>query len=162
MNPIDRRTALKLTLAGAGSLALRPTAISAAAADVDAPFGAEFPNLDSLATGDWWKKSPGAVGKAKGKGQPAPPPMDVPRDQVVAFALYTVHRGVMKLTAQLYPLKPGEERVARLEVQRAGAWVELARAEVLYPGWDAHFRVEKWDSTRDVPYRVRHGAASRF
>jgi len=165
MDPIDRRTALKLTLAGAGSLALRPVALSAAAAaDPASPFGTEYPNLDALATGEWWRKAPAAPGKAKGKGQgqPPPPPMDVPRDQVVAFALYTVHRGVMKLTAQLYPLKPGEERIARLEVQRAGAWVELARSEVLYPGWDAHFRVEKWDSTRDVAYRVRHGAEARF
>src|SRR5687768_2327744 len=102
------------------------------------PFGDEFPNLDSLAVGEWWKK--GAPKKAPPKkAATPPPPMDAPRDQVVAFALYTVDHGVLKLTAQLYPLKPGEPREARLEVRRDGKWVELAKAPVEYPGWSAHF-----------------------
>ena len=125
-----------------------------------APYGTELPNLDSLATGKWWTKSAPAVGK--GNAQPPPPPMDVSRDQVVAFAMYTVHSGVMKMTAQLFPLKPGEPREARLEFMRNGAWVEIAKFEVLYPGWDAHFRVEKWNATIDVPYRVRHGEKAMF
>ena len=45
-----------------------------------APFGAEFPNLDGWATGTWWTKRP--------KQQPFS--LDVPRDDVIAFALYTV------------------------------------------------------------------------
>ena len=53
-------------------------------------------------------------------------------------------------------------REARLEVHRDGAWVEVAKAPVIYPGWDAHFRIEKWDATRDVPYRVRHGTEAMF
>jgi hypothetical protein len=86
----------------------------------------------------------------------------VPRDQVVGFALYTHERGVLKLSAQLYPLKPDEAREVRLELQRDGAWREVARAPVVYPGWNALFRLERWDATKDVPYRVRHGAAAVF
>ncbi len=162
MKSFNRRTAIKLTVAGAGALAIAPGALPAS--DAPQPFGAEFPNLDSLATGEWWTKGVTAPGQRRnqGQGQPPPPPMDVPRDQVVAFALYTAHGGVMKMTAQLYPLKPGEPREARLEVRRDGAWVEIAKAEVLYPGWDAHFRVEKWDATKDVHYRVRHGERAMF
>ena len=119
------------------------------------PFGTEFPNLDSLAVGEWWKKP-------APKGPNAPPPMDVPRDQVVAFALYTHERGVLKLTAQLYPLKPGEPREARLELLRDGSWTEAAKAPVVYPGWSAHFRIENWDNSRDVRYRVRHGELAAF
>jgi hypothetical protein len=126
-----------------------------APADSAQPFGAEFPNLDSLASGEWWRKP-------VPKGPNAPPAMDVPRDQVVAFALYTHDRRVLKLTAQLYPLKPGEPRVARLELQRGGEWIEAASAPVIYPGWSAHFRVEDWDATHDVPYRVRHGETALF
>ena len=33
---------------------------------------------------------------------------------------------------------------------------------MLYPGWSAHFRMEPWDNTRDVPYRVRHGEKAMF
>lgn len=119
------------------------------------PFGGEFPNLDSLAVGSWWKKPPP-------KGPNPPPPLDVPRDQVVAFALYTHQRGVLKLTAQLFPLKPGEPREARLELQRDGKWQEAARSPVLFPGWSAHFRIEGWDDTQEVPYRVMHGKAASF
>jgi hypothetical protein len=88
--------------------------------------------------------------------------LNVPRDQVVAFALYTHDAGVLKLSAQLYPLRPEEAREARLEIEQNGAWTELARAPVIYPGWSAHFRVERWDGTRTVRYRVRHGAAAMF
>ena len=119
------------------------------------PFGTEFPKLDSLATGEWWNAP-------TPKGPNPPPSMDVPRDQVVAFALYTHERGVLKLTAQLYPLKPDEAREVRLELERQGEWVEVARVPVTLPGWSAHFRIEQWDSTQSVPYRVRHGEAALF
>ena len=124
------------------------------------PFGQDFPALDSFAVGAWWEKKPPAKGK-KGAGSP-PPPMLVARDQVIAFALYTQQAGVLKLTAQLYPLYPEEAKVARLEVKRGDAWVEVAQAPVQFPGWSAHFRVEGWDGAKDVAYRVRHGEAAKF
>lgn len=163
MTDMDRRTALKVTALGVGSLVLTPEWLSAQDAT---PFGKEFPNLESLTTGTWWNKpvaaTPKAGTKKQGTAQPAAPSMDVLRNEVVAFAVYTHHRGVLKMSAQLFPLKPGEERVARLELKRDGAWSEVARSEVLYPGWDAHFRLEKWDNSRNVPYRVRHGAEAMF
>ncbi len=122
----------------------------------DKPFGDQFPSLDSQATGEWWNKKPA--------GRNAQPiiEMNVPRDQVVAFALYTHEAGVLKVTAQLYPLKPEEAREARLELQRDGGWQLAATSPVQYPGWDAHFRIENWDNTRDVFYRVRHGDKASF
>jgi 3',5'-cyclic AMP phosphodiesterase CpdA len=126
------------------------------------PFGADAPALDDWATGAWWKAAAGTGRNAR------PFPLDVPRSEVIAFALYTVDVppgggvGTLKLTAQLYPLEPGEPLEAVLEVDRGGGWVEAARAEVLYPGWDAHFRVASWDASRDVPYRVRHGSEAAF
>ncbi len=86
----------------------------------------------------------------------------VPRDQVAAFALYTHDRGVLKMTAQFFPLKPDEPREARLEMRLDGEWREVARAPILYPGWSAHFRIEPWDGSRSVPYRVRHGETAMF
>ena len=97
---LTRRLLLKL-----GALLFWRSSSTAVAQDGQAepsqPFGTEFPNLDSLAVGEWWKKP-------APKGPNAPPPMNVPRDQVIAFALYTHEAGVLKLTAQLYPLMPGE------------------------------------------------------
>ena len=125
-----------------------------AAAEPPQPFGSDFPNLDSLAVGEWWTKKPAGANR--------PPSMDVPRQDVVAFALYTHDAGVLKLTAQLYPLKPGEPREARLEFQRDGEWLEAARAPVVFPGWSVHFRVPGWNGSRDTAYRVRHGEAAMF
>jgi hypothetical protein len=125
------------------------------AADLAAPFGAQYPNLDSLAVGEWWTKKPTG-------NQPPPPSMNVPRDEVIAFALYTHEHDVLKLTAQLFPLKPDEARQVRLELREGGQWKEVARAPVIYPGWSAHFRIERWDNSRAVAYRVRHGENAGF
>jgi hypothetical protein len=156
MKSVDRRTFLKTVPAVAvvGGLGQLPTP--------SAPFGAAFPQLDWQTTGQWWTaRTPVPVAPQK---KPVPPilELDVPRDQVVAFALYTHELSVLKMTALLYPLLPDEPREARLEIQRNGAWVEVARAPIVYPGWTAHFRVEAWDNTRTVAYRVRHGAAAMF
>lgn len=117
-------------------------------ADEAAPFGSKFPGLDSLTTGEWWSKGtrapannntragvdPAAKGKARrAGGPPQPPSMNVPREEVVCFAYYTHQNGVLKMSAQLFPLKPGKDRVARLELKRDnGEWQEVASHEVLY------------------------------
>ena len=87
---------------------------------------------------------------------------DVPRDEVICFALYTVHEGTLKLTAQLYPLQDGEERRARLELQRGGEWESAGEVDVVTPGWTAPFRVEGWDDTQAVPYRVTHAGGASY
>ena len=79
---------------------------------------------------------------------------DVPRDQVICFALYTVHHKTLKLTAQLYPLAKSEDRRVRLEVRRDGAWQQIAEAEVIEDGWTVPFRVEDWDDTVDIAYHT--------
>lgn len=84
-----------------------------------------------------------------------------PEDRV-CFALYTVHEGVLKLTAQLFPLASNEGIQVRLEVEQDGEWEQIAETEIVYPGWTAPFRVEGWDASRDVRYRVRHGEAASF
>ena len=134
-----------------------------------APFGEEHPLLDGWATGDWWTAKRAVPGDGRRGAKAARPfALDVPRSDVVAFAVYAValepaaSMGTLKLTAQLFPLKPGEPMEARLEVQRGDEWQEVARSPVLYPGWDVHFRVEGWDASRSVPYRVRHGAEASF
>ncbi len=107
-----------------------------------------FPRLETKASGEWWE-----IEKRN---------LVVPRDQVVAFALYTHDNSTLKLSAQLYPLKPDETKVVRLEFQENGEWNEVARQDVIFPGWSAHFRFDEWDNSRDVAYRVRHGESAMF
>jgi hypothetical protein len=87
---------------------------------------------------------------------------DVARKDVICFALYTVHDSILKMTAQLYPLKDGDERFVRLEVHDGEAWQEIARQAVLEDGWTATFRVPQWDDSKDVKYRVAHGKAAFY
>lgn len=78
----------------------------------------------------------------------------VPKEKVICFALYTVHNNILKLTAQLYPLEEKDSKRVDLEIMYDGAWKKVADAEIVNPGWSAHFRVENWDMTNDYRYRV--------
>ncbi len=127
---------------------------SAIAQDSEPVFGPEFKNVETMATGQWWKVEP---------NQRRTMNLNVPRDQVVAFALYTHDHGTLKLSAQLFPLMPDEVKQVTLELkEQDGQWKQVAEQPVIELGWSAHFRLEGWDNTRDVAYRVRHGATAQF
>ena len=119
-----------------------------------APFGSDTrwaKNSDNVAIGQWWKPVPGENKREK-------PMRDwfrtIPRSQAMAFAIYTHDNGVLKITGQCFPLLPTEPKAVTLELQQNGKWVEVDKQSVVYPGWSVHFRVENWDSTVDMPYRV--------
>lgn len=113
-----------------------------------------FPKLESRAVGEWWKQKPKQRTKMN---------LDVPRNEVVAFALYTHDHEVLKLSAQLFPLKPGEARTVTLEMKSKGEdWKQVDEQPVVELGWSAHFRLEDWDNSKDVAYRVRHGESASF
>ena len=55
---------------------------------------------------------------------------EVDRSAVICFAYYTVNKGVLKMTAQLYPLREGESREATLAVKVGDAWLMISRTRV--------------------------------
>jgi alkaline phosphatase D len=83
--------------------------------------------------------------------------IDVHEDRAwgpVLFALYTVSRGTLKLSAQFPPLEDGEKTVA-LEIKRGGgAWHQVATAELNPDAWNAIFRVPGWNASEEASYRV--------
>lgn len=87
---------------------------------------------------------------------------EVPRDQLICFALYTADRGVLKLTTQLYPLEENESRIVQLHLRRNGSWEQAAEASVDENGWFATFRIEPWDESLDVSYRITHDGGSKY
>jgi hypothetical protein len=115
---------------------------------VKAPF---LKGEDSLATDDWWNRPAGDIIDLK-----------VPREPVVCFGIYTIHNRILKLTAQLYPLYPKETREVLLEIQKDGAWTEVARQKINDLGWSTTFRITDWDHLKDIKYRLRHGARASF
>lgn len=95
---------------------------------------------------------------------------DVPRDQLICFALYTVDHQTLKMSAHLYPLKKQESREVSLEVRaqspdaatnKQQPWKQVASATV-----DQHhlalFRIEDWDTDQTFDYRVTHPGGSKF
>ena len=115
------------------------------------PIIAPFKNLDTLATNDWWNKSPNPIINLK-----------VDRKDVVAFGMYTVSNNTLKLTAQLFPLYPEESREIRLEIKKEKKWIEVQKQKINDIGWSATFRIENWDTTKDIKYRILHGEDAYF
>lgn len=111
---------------------------------------------DSLCVNDWWNRPTPANPKQRIID------LKVPRDQVVAFGIYTVMHGRLKLSAQLYPLYPAESREVRLEIEGESGWKEIARERVNDLGWSALFAIDDWPRDRDVKYRLRHGENAMF
>lgn len=120
----------------------------------DDPFPGERGEvLDNYARYDMWKTEPEGFLANFAR---------VPRNEVVAFALYTHDRGKLKITAQMYPLMPEESQFVTLEMKKDGKWKKIDMQPVIYPGWSAHFEINDWDNTKDVPYRVLHGKGASF
>ncbi|MAY73562.1 MAG: hypothetical protein CMJ31_02350 [Phycisphaerae bacterium] len=109
-------------------------------------------NYDSATRGAWWNKEPGTPERPRWTSF-----LDVPRDETIGFALYTHDGGVLKLTAQLYPLLPDETREVSLEIDTGEGFEPVGGANVIEYGWSAHFRIDNWDQSREATYRLRHG-----
>ncbi|MDA7926937.1 hypothetical protein N9B21_02755, partial [Verrucomicrobiales bacterium] len=79
----------------------------------------------------------GKKGKAKGKGRAILAIPEVEKKDIICFALYTVSDNTLKLTAQLYPIPEGDTKTVRLEIEKDGKWVEVAKTEAIERGWTA-------------------------
>jgi hypothetical protein len=97
---------------------------------------------------------------------------------------HTLSRGTLKLTAQLMPVGPRTgpliaadgrrsstdssqtaadlesvplyDTTVELQVRRSGSWESIGTAQVLIPGYTATFKIDDWDSSRSVPFRLSY------
>lgn len=72
----------------------------------------------------------------------------------VLFTQYTLSRGVLKMTAQMPPLGTDEDPSVRLQFRQGNGWETAAEEPIDELARTAGFRLENWDSSRDVPYRL--------
>tara|TARA_B100001996_G_scaffold94383_1_gene70616 strand:+ start:438 stop:2075 length:1638 start_codon:yes stop_codon:yes gene_type:complete len=112
---------------------------------------APFDSLDTLSSNDWWNRGPNPIINLK-----------VERKDVIAFGIYTVSNSTLKLSAQLFPLYPNESREVRLEIKKKNKWVEIEKRKINEIGWSTTFRVENWDTKKDISYRIKHGENAFF
>ena len=118
------------------------------------PFGEKFRGLETRASGQWWKQTP---------TKRMPMDLNVDRDNVIAFALYTHDCAVLKLSAQFFPLMPDEARTVDLQIkQDDDSWRTVDTQTIIELGWSAHFRIDNWDNTKNVAYRLTHGEKANY
>ena len=67
---------------------------------------------------------------------------------------HTLHANTVKLTAQLMPIGTGDNNTAWIELENEGKWEKVQEVEIIKPGYTAPFRMEGWDDTKDVNYRI--------
>ena len=72
----------------------------------------------------------------------------------ILFSQYTLSGGVVKLTAQMPPMGDKDSQTVKLELKSGDEWKEVAEAKIHPQARTATFRLEKWDATQDVPYRL--------
>ena len=71
----------------------------------------------------------------------------------ILFAMHTLSRKVMKLTAQMAPVSAAAGPV-RLEIQDGSRWRGAGESRIDRWARTATFRVAKWDDSKDVRYRL--------
>lgn len=72
----------------------------------------------------------------------------------VLWAMHTLSRGILKMTAQMPPVGKDEPQTVRLEIRAGDEWKTVAEEKMDPIAFTATFRVPKWDDSRDVPYRL--------
>jgi len=112
---------------------------------------APFSNLDTLSTNDWWNRKTSPIIDMK-----------VPRDQVIAFGIYTTSNNTLKLSAQLFPLYPEESRKVKLAFYQNNIWKVVETEQVNEIGWSVLFRIENFDMSKDIRYKIMHGETAYF
>lgn len=91
-----------------------------------------------------------ANGQAKQLGLPE---HTTPENRI-AFTMYTVSKNTVKMLAQFHPIKNYDPVVATLQVKEGDEWVDKDTAEIIYPGYTCHFRIDNWDDSKAQAYKV--------
>lgn len=74
----------------------------------------------------------------------------------ILWTMYTQSENILKLSAQLPPLGEADNKNVDLQVMENGKW-QTAATVVMHPdARTATFRLENWDSSKEIPYRVTH------
>jgi alkaline phosphatase D len=72
----------------------------------------------------------------------------------ILYAMHSLSRGVMKMTAQMPPVGKKDSNEVQLEIQVGKEWKNIGTASIDPLSRTATFRAEKWDDTKDTPYRL--------
>ncbi len=105
------------------------------------------------------EKTQRAKARKSKKAQTSPQPI-LPDGETILASMYTVHRGVLKMTVimDFESEKLGGD--VTLEVKKKGKWLSVGKSPIIVDGYSTHFRVNKWDHSQDTLYCVLHGKST--
>ncbi len=72
----------------------------------------------------------------------------------ICFAQYTLHKKLLKVTAQLAPVETINNHKVSFQTRENESWKTLQETTVHTLARTAHFRFEDWSDAEDVPYRI--------
>jgi hypothetical protein len=72
----------------------------------------------------------------------------------ILWAMHTLSRGALRMTAQMPPLADTDTRTVRLQTKTKGNWKTISSDQIDRLACTATFRIDNWDAGRDVPYRI--------
>ena len=81
--------------------------------------------------------------------------MDFTAGPIIA-AQHTLSDGTLKMTAQMAPVGEDDSKNVFLEIENDGIWEKIAETQIIIPGYTATFKIRDWDTTKDIPYRVKY------
>ncbi|EAZ80949.2 twin-arginine translocation pathway signal [Algoriphagus machipongonensis] len=72
----------------------------------------------------------------------------------ICFAQYTLHKGILKMTAQLAPVEEIEGLKISLQIKEGEAWQSIQESDLDPIGRIAQFRIQDWQKDKVFPFRV--------
>jgi len=72
----------------------------------------------------------------------------------ILWAMHTLSRGMMKMTAQMPPIGNNDSQTVKLQIQRTGEWNTIGEEKINSDSRTATFRIADWDDSKDIPYRL--------
>lgn len=72
----------------------------------------------------------------------------------ILFSMYTLSKGIMKMSAQMPPLGVDDNKTVKLQLLINGRWQDVAESEMNEMAWLAEFAIKDWDDKKDHDYRL--------
>ena len=72
----------------------------------------------------------------------------------ILWSMYTLSRNTVKLTVQMPPLGKADNNKVSLLLDKEGSWEIIDEQQIQKDAHIASFRLENWDATKEVPYRI--------
>ncbi|MDX1700272.1 MAG: alkaline phosphatase D family protein [Melioribacteraceae bacterium] len=70
------------------------------------------------------------------------------------FSQYSLSSNILKLTVQLPPIGGNDGNSVEFQIEENGSWTSISTEPIDPLSRTATFKIENWDSQRDVPYRL--------